>query len=161
MVDKPTILIACGQFTDDERNLGKAVCKLVEEPTPCEAYFAENQTSLEGLTKNTLGALDRCAGLMMIMHPRGRVTFPDGKQLTRASVWIEQEVGIAAFLSQILNRDLRIAAYIHVDIAREGMRDKLHLNPKPFTRDEDVFGAPSVASSDMGKGIAPNDRRAT
>ncbi|HEY4682207.1 MAG TPA: hypothetical protein VIH17_03045 [Candidatus Acidoferrales bacterium] len=140
MAERSTIFISCGQVTEEEKELGTAVCKLVRELTSCEPYFAENQSSLEGLTKNILGALNRCAGLIVIMHPRGIVTFPDGHQHTRASIWIEQEIAIAAFLTQVLGRDLRVAAYIHTDIAREGMRDKLQLNPTLFQSSGEVLG---------------------
>ncbi len=139
MAEKPMIFISCGQVTEDEKKLGAQVCKLVEELTPCKGYFAENQSSLEGLTKNILEALNQCAGLIVIMHPRGTVTFPTGHQQVRGSVWIEQEIAIAAFLTQVLGRNLRVAAYIHRDIAREGMRDKLQLNPTPFQTSEDVL----------------------
>src|SRR6266849_3328219 len=100
--EKPIIFVSCGQVTDQERELGRSVCKLVEELTSYSPYFAESQTSLEGLTKNILGALDRAAGLIAIMHPRGSVTFPGGHTQTRASVWIEQEIAIAAFMTQVL-----------------------------------------------------------
>ena len=57
----------------------------------------------------------------------------------QGSVWIEQEIAIAAFLTQVLTRDLRVAAYIHSDISREGMRDKLQLNPTPFKSSAEVL----------------------
>lgn len=139
MPEKPTIFISCGQFTSEERKLGSDCCKLVEELTGCRAYFADNQTSLQGLTTNILSELDRAAGLVVVMHRRGAVTFPNGSTLTRASVWIEQEIAIAAFLSQVLNRELRVTAYIHEDIALEGMRDKLQLNPIRFKNNCEVL----------------------
>ena len=95
---------------------------------------------LEDLTKNILGTLNRCAGFIVIMHPRGTVSSPNGLHHTRASVWIEQEIAIAAFLTQVFGRNLRVVAYIHRDIALEGMRDKLHLNPIPFKTNDEVLG---------------------
>jgi hypothetical protein len=67
------------------------------------------------------------------------VTFPDARQQTRGSVWIEQEIAIAAFLAQSTNRDIKVAAYIHESVSREGIRDLLHLNPQPFRTDEEVL----------------------
>lgn len=133
------IFVSCGQVTDAERALGKQVCGLVHEMTPHEPYFAENQNSLEALTRNILGSLDDAVGLIAIMHPRGVVTFPDNHQEVRASVWIEQEIAIAAYMTQILKRPLRIAPYIHRSIRREGMRDQLLLNAVPFTDDSEVL----------------------
>lgn len=137
------IFVSCGQVTDEERRLGSDVCALVRELTPHEPYFADRQSSLEGLTKNILGALDRAIGVIAIMHPRGRVIFTDRggatHEQTRASVWIEQEIAIAAFITQIAKQPLKVAAYLHTDIKREGMREQLQLNPTPFREDSQVL----------------------
>ena len=80
------VFISCGQLTDAEKGLGNEVCRLIRELTPHEPYFAENQNSLEALTRNILGALDDAVGLIAIMHPRGIVTFPDNRRKIRASI---------------------------------------------------------------------------
>jgi hypothetical protein len=67
------------------------------------------------------------------------VTFPDNHQEIRASVWIEQEIAIAAYITQILKRPLKIAPYIHRDVRREGLREQLLLNAVPFTADSEVL----------------------
>ena len=133
------VFISCGQVTERERRVGMAAAELVQQLTPYKPYFAENQTSLEGLTKNILGALDRSVGLIAIMHPRGMIALPGGRQQTRASVWIEQEIAIAAFIAQALGRPLHVVAFIHKDIAREGMREELQLNPFVFRHDDEVL----------------------
>jgi hypothetical protein len=133
------VFISCGQVTERERNLGKAVAELVRELTPYEPYFADNQSSLEALTLNVLEALNNSVGLIAIMHPRGAVAFNGHESCIRASVWIEQEIAIATFIVQVLERPLRVAAYIHKDIAREGMRMELQLNPVAFRRDDEVL----------------------
>lgn len=133
------VFISCGQVTERERSLGMAAAELVCELTPYEPYFAENQSSLEAVTKNILEALNHSVGLIAIMHPRGSLTFAGRDLRTRASVWIEQEIAIAAFMVQVLGRPLRVAAYIHKDIAREGMRAELQLNPVGFRKDEEVI----------------------
>jgi hypothetical protein len=38
------------------------------------------------------------------MHRRGNLTTPDGRTVTRGSVWIEQEIAIAAFMHHVLGR---------------------------------------------------------
>ena len=133
------IFVSCGQVTSAEKTLGKQVCSLVKDLTPHEPYFAENQNSLEGFTQNILGSLDDAVGLIAIMHPRGIITFPDNHQEIRASVWIDQEIAIAAYITQILKRPLKIAPYIHYSIRREGMRDQLLLNAVPFVGDSEVL----------------------
>ena len=128
-----------GQFTPEERKLGADVSKLISDLTPYSPYFAENQSTLVGFTHNVLGNLNEAIGFIAIMHPRGIVKFHDGKEETRGSVWIEQEIAIAAFMAQILRHEIRLAAYIHTDIRREGMRDQLLLNPGAFSKDSQVI----------------------
>ena len=66
--DKQKIFISCGQRTDEEKALGITIVKLIEELTPFEPYFAEEQTTLEGLTKNIFGALNQAAGFVAVLH---------------------------------------------------------------------------------------------
>jgi hypothetical protein len=133
------VFVSCGQVTPEERKLGADVSKVICELTPYRPYFAENQTTLEGFTHNILGNLNKAIGFIAIMHPRGIVKLHTGKEETRGSVWIEQEIAIAAFMAQILRHEIRMAAYIHTDIRREGMRDQLLLNAVPFSKDSQVI----------------------
>lgn len=139
MTSRPVIFVSCGQVTDDERKLGKDVCDLIKQLAPFEPYFAENQATLEGVSENILRAINGSAGMIAIMHPRGRVSLPRGSTHTRASVWIEQEIAIAAFLTQVCNRRFPILAYIHKNIKREGLRDKLLLNAQPFESSDEIL----------------------
>jgi hypothetical protein len=139
---QPLIFVSCGQSTPSERELGKAVAKLVEEKTTCIAYFAENQTTLEGVTENILKRLNDAIAFIAIMHPRGDVTNPkerDGPARVRGSVWVEQEIAIAAFISQALGRPMRVRCYVHQNIGLEGLRDKVHLNPVRFHNDSEIL----------------------
>jgi len=136
MDEKPTIFISCGQQTESEKHLGSAIAQLLRDLTPFEPYFAEYQTSLEGLSKHVLGALNRCIGLVVVLHARGIVQ-PITR--TRASVWVEQEIAIAAFLQQVLGRKLHIAAFVETGAAREGIREALLLNPKEFGKNQEVL----------------------
>jgi len=83
------------------------VAELVDECAPFFGYFAENQTTLETLTENVLRRLYESVGLIVIMHNRGTVETPT-RTLTRASVWIEQEVAVATLMQQILKRPLHV-----------------------------------------------------
>jgi hypothetical protein len=76
------------------------------------------------------------------MHPRGTVTDEKGDATVRASVWIEQEIAMAALVQQLVRReknDLKVAAYVHYSIKMEGIRTLLHLNPIPFEKDEFIL----------------------
>src|ERR1700733_3045918 len=125
------VFISCGQYRPEEIKLGQGLAAIVDELTEFTGYFAQNQTSLEGLSRNIFGALNRCSGLVAVLHPRGEVDTPSGGD-KRGSVWVEQEIAIAAFLKQALERNLEVAVYIQRGIQREGVRDQLHLNPVEF-----------------------------
>jgi len=114
---RKSVFISCGQFTEEERALGKRVSELVSECTPFEGYFAENQTTLATLTENVLRRLYDSVGLIVIMHHRGMVEVP-GRKLTRASVWIEQEVAVATLMQQILKRPLHVALFANPAVPR-------------------------------------------
>jgi hypothetical protein len=132
---KPFIFISCGQYTDAERRLGKQIVGMVQKLTGFDAYFAENVQDLNGLDDNILKALQDCVGFIVVLHPRGKIIRPDRVKITRASVWIEQEIAIATYIQKIEKRQLPIIAFAHSDVSREGLREFLHLNPIPF-RDE-------------------------
>lgn len=132
----PIIFVSCGQYTDQEKNLGKAVCDVLRSHG-LEPYFAENQMNLSGLHSNILNKLNECSGLVAIMHPRGIVN-AFGNQHTRGSVWIEQEIAIAAFMTHCLKKNMEVVVFTHEDIRREGIRDLLQLNPIAFRDDAEI-----------------------
>jgi hypothetical protein len=133
-----TIFISCGQYARNEILLGEAAARLVEELTPFRAHFAQTQSSLEGVTNHILRQLNESVGLIVILHPRGQVARV-GSSIVRASVWIEQEIAIAAFMNQVLQRGLRVKAYIHESIGLEGLREQVLLNPTRFSTDQEVL----------------------
>jgi hypothetical protein len=131
------VFISCGQQTDGEKELGTSIQALVRELTPFEPYFAEFQTSLEGLSKNIFRALNQSAGFIAVMHKRGQVNPPG--DIFRASVWVEQEIAIAAFLYSALGKHINVSTYVQPGIALEGVRQQLLLNPKVFNNNNDVL----------------------
>lgn len=114
------------------------MAELVDECTTFVGYFAENQTTLETLTDNVLRRLYESVGLIVIMHHRGTVETPN-RTLTRASVWIEQEVAVATLMQQILKRPLHVALFVQRGIAIEGIRQQLQLNPMEFGSGDEVI----------------------
>src|SRR5690349_13622215 len=96
---KPLVFVSCGQVTESEKRLGKTICELVRK-AGLEPFLAENQSDFHGLNENILGALNDAQGLIFVMHPRGIVTDHSGATWSRGSVWIEQEIAIAAFIQQ-------------------------------------------------------------
>lgn len=137
--EKPVIFISCGQSNDQERKLGQRVRELVEATGVFQGYFAENQSSAQSVTKNIFVQLHNSFGLVCIMHERGNVSSPSGTTSTRGSVWIEQEIAIVAFLTEVLNYDIQTRVYLKKGINREGVRDKILINPKDFETDDEVL----------------------
>jgi len=133
---RKTIFISCGQCTDEERDLGKRVCSLVEECTPFQGYFAQNQATLKALSENVLRRLYESVGLIVIMHRRGKI---EGRDTIRASVWIEQEVAMATLMEQVLGRPLHVELFVQPGIAIEGIRQQIQLNPIEFTNNDEVI----------------------
>ena len=136
---EPIMFISCGQYTDEERKLGQDVVKLVQETTNLRPYFAEDVSNLEGLTRSIFSKLDNAVGLICVMHDRGQIQTPNNRTVTRASVWIEQELAIAAFLNQILDRNIEVIAFCEKGVDREGVRQYLHLNPIEFEESLEVL----------------------
>ena len=136
---KQTIFVSCGQRTEEERELGRQICDLVNSHPAFCAYFADMQSNLRGLNENILDKLGDCVGFVTVMHPRGTVSFSNGKQITRGSVWIEQEIAIAAHIQRTRKQDLRVAAYSHEEVERQGLRELLQLNPTVFTNSSQIL----------------------
>jgi hypothetical protein len=139
MNDQKVLFISCGQQTDEEKKLGAGIIELVTELTSFEPYFAEEVSSLDGLTNSILGALESASAFVTVMHPRGSVTSPSGRSHIRGSVWIEQEIAIAAHLEHVHKKKLRVQAYVHRDIYLEGIRQQLHLNPVRFSTSSEIL----------------------
>lgn len=133
---RKTVFISCGQYADEERQLGKQVCEMVSKFTDFDGYFAENQATLKALSENVLRQLYDSVGLVIIMHHRGKI---EERGIIRASVWIEQEVAIATLMEQVLNRPLHVALFVQRGIAIEGVRQQIQLNPIEFTQGDEVI----------------------
>jgi hypothetical protein len=135
------IFVSCGQYTAAEKSLGKAIVRMVESLTGLDAFFAEEVQDLSGLDTNILDALRRCAAFITVIHPRGEIVRPDGSRLTRASVWIEQEIAIATYIQRIEKRSLPVIAFVHESVGLEGIRQLLHLNPIRFSDEMEILSA--------------------
>lgn len=136
--ERPTVFISCGQYTSEEKQLGRDIAQLVGDLTNARGYFAENQSSLDGLSRNIMGALNNSAGFIAVMHHRGTVSTPGGDHI-RGSVWVEQELAIASFLVQAQDKHMPVAVYIQNGIKREGIRDQLLLGATEFTEPAEVL----------------------
>jgi hypothetical protein len=137
---KPLIFISCGQFTNSEIALGERLCEIVEGTGVFSGYFAQKQQSLAALTANVFVKLEACVGFVAVMHQRGQVSGAHDDVGNRASLFIEQEIGIISFLMQTRHpRTIDVAGYIHRGITLEGIRKYIPLNPIEFTDENQVI----------------------
>jgi hypothetical protein len=88
-----------------------------------------------------MSALANSVGFIAVMHPRGEVFVPGRLEplLARASVWVEQEIAVAAYIDRHRPQRLLTAVYQHTSVGREGMRELLHLNPVAFDSNESLL----------------------
>jgi hypothetical protein len=131
------VFVSCGQSSDAEIGLGQSIATLVSERTGLEAYFAQNQQSLEGVTREIFNKIHNASAFIAVMHRRDQLSaMPD---TFRGSVWVEQEIAIAAFITQSLGLKLPSRAYVQRGIRREGVRGYILLNPIEFDDEQDVL----------------------
>jgi hypothetical protein len=131
------VFISCGQSNPDEIALGQRIATAVTERTGLEGYFAQNQQSLDGLTREVLNCIHNAAGFIAVMHRRDQL--PGNPPAFRGSVWVEQEIAIAAFIVQSLGLRLPSRAYVQRGIRREGVRGFILLNPTEFETSSEVI----------------------
>lgn len=149
MNKKKIVFISCGQITEEEKTLGKKICDLVTELTPFEPYFAQFQSSMEGVTDKIFNKLKEADGFITVMHDRGNVIH--GEHSTkRGSVWIEQEIAIASFIVHSLHRTLNVASYVQQGIKLEGVRKYIMFNPIQFKDVEEVYNGRAKLDQKVG-----------
>ena len=132
-----TVFISCGQSSEEERELGRTIASRVSQFTPFVGYFAQNQQTLDGLTRDIFNPIHNSAGFIAVMHRRDGLPNSEGE--FRGSVWVEQEIAIAAFIVQSLGLRLPSRAYVQKGIRREGVRGYILLNPVEFESSEEVL----------------------
>jgi hypothetical protein len=137
-VESKLVFISCGQFTPEERDLGRLVAERINQEPGLQGYFAQNQSTLDGLTTDILRKLHECSGFIGIMHHRGKVSTKD-RELIRASVWIEQEIAIAAYMKQVRRKEIEVRLFLQTGISLEGIREKLGINPHEFQANDEVL----------------------
>jgi len=136
------IFVSCGQRTADERRLGQRIKAEVDAVAGFEAYFADTVQSLSALADHILDAIRRCAGVIAVLHQRGRVMSDAGDHLgVRSSVWINQEIAILAYRQFLEPSEIPILAFADPSITHEGAMTAFILNPKPLGDEQAVISA--------------------
>ncbi len=134
------IFVSCGQLTEEERNLGQRIKAEIDATEGYHGYFADCVQDLSGLANHILDALRRCAGAVVVLHPRGRVLSEQGQDFgVRSSVWINQELAILAYRQFFEGSNIPILAFKDDLVALEGAMTAFIVNPKPLVDQESVL----------------------
>lgn len=124
------IFISCGQRTEEERATGKAVAEFVRS-RGFDAYFADEISKLDSLAACIFDNLARASGVIFLLHEREQVSGSRGP-FVRASVWIQQEISMLAFLQQYDKVSLPVLAFKDAAVKVEGVAESLILNAPPI-----------------------------
>lgn len=125
---KARVFISCGQRNDKEKDIA-LTCKNYFESKGFIAYFAEEVHSLEALTENIFRHLRNSEYFVFIDCKREKL--PDGK--FRGSVFVNQEIAIAAFL------EIETVGFHETRVEREGVIEHLIANPIYFNDKKDFL----------------------
>lgn len=121
---KRLIFVSCGQMTEQEKELGKAIKEVIDATDGFEAYFAESVHDLDSLARNIFEGLRRCSGAIAVLHNRGKVQ----NWGIRSSVWVNQELAILAYRQFLEATPVPLYAFIERDVKLEGaMTALMHL----------------------------------
>ena len=160
-MDDKLIFVSCGQATDAEIATGQLAKTVVDEQPGFRAYFAETVHDLEGLSSNVFDALRGTAGIVAFLHSRGVVTRTDESVWgVRSSVWINQELAIAAFMQFYESRSIPVLAFAEADVKLEGAMTALIVNPKPLAMESLAAELESWLGEIAGTGHVPDADRA-
>jgi len=125
---KARVFISCGQRDDKEKDFA-LTCQNYFESKGFIAYFAEEVHSLEALTENIFRHLKNSEYFVFIDFKREEL--PNGK--FRGSVFVNQEIAIAAFL------EIETVGFHEAGVDREGVIEHLIANPIYFNDKADFL----------------------
>lgn len=139
--DKKVIFIACGQREEREKELGEKISALVESYDNLKPFLAEDTHSFNALTSEIFENLNRCSGFIAILHQREK--YNENPKLCNSSLWINQEIAIAAFLSLRDKKDVPVRVFIEssndINVKIEGVLQYIIVNSIQFSKDEEVI----------------------
>lgn len=161
MGEEKLVFVSCGQVSETEINLGRNIVALIGRRPGLTAYFAQNVSSVDALSASIFKSLAGASAFVTVMHRRGTVQGrPGDEERTRASVWIEQEIAIAAFLKSTTRSDLEVLAYAQKGLYREGVRQVLLLNPIEFEEEGEILAdlAPKIEKWNLKPLSSPGPR---
>lgn len=135
---KKHIFVSCGVHTEDERQFGKSIKELIESHE-FSSFVAPTIHQPADLNTHVFQQLQLCDGFVAVLQKRGEVSYEKFPVKHRASVWIQQEIGIIFYRSFLIGRPIPTRIYIEEGILREGLTLYSIINPIEFQKKETVL----------------------
>lgn len=132
------IFVSCGQLTQEEKNFGRAISKLIEEQGMI-GFFAQEAHEATDLYTYLFKELQRCDAYVAVLQNRGLVQYPGFDPIKRASVWIEQEIAVMFYRCFLLGRAIPMRVYMERGLRREGFITVSIINPIEFDEGREVL----------------------
>ena len=132
------IFVSCGVHTEDERQFGESIKQLVESHD-FNSFVAPAVHQPADLNTHVFRELQRCDGFVAVLQKRGEVHYESFPVKHRASVWIQQEIGIIFYRSFLVGRPIPTRIYVEESILREGLTTYSIINPIEFQTKETVL----------------------
>lgn len=124
------VFIACGQSTPREKTLGVRV-KALFKKNKIDSFLAETANDLESLNTHIFKNLADCTSFLAILHKRD-------KNKHNTSVWINQEVAVAAYLRST-GRVIPSLVLYEENTIIEGLIKYTIANPPTFKSDDEAL----------------------
>ncbi len=139
MREQKLIFVSCGQKTAEEKQLGAAVARLINNTDGFHAYFADQVHDLDGLSDSIFEALRKCSGMVAILHSRGKVISSVSDGRTTSSIWINQEISALAYRRAAEGTSIPIRVFQSEEVELEGAMTSLIVNPIRFSQESEVL----------------------
>lgn len=130
---KGLIFVACGQVTPEEIKLGGRVKSLLKKNNT-EVFLAETANDLRDLNFHIFKNLSDCIGFIAILHKRHKLN-----GLYDTSVWINQEIAIAAYLRSRQGKEIPSLILYEEGTEKEGLIKYTIANPPTFKSGEEAL----------------------
>ncbi|MEX0806585.1 MAG: hypothetical protein WD688_25200 [Candidatus Binatia bacterium] len=129
------LFVSCGVHTEAEKALGRKIGEVIEKHKMI-SFLAPKVHQPADLNTHVFKELQRCDGFVAVLHKRGEIHYESFPVKHRASVWIQQEIGIIFYRSFLLGLDIPARIYQDQEILHEGLTTNSIINPIPFDNEE-------------------------
>lgn len=118
--------------------MGQKIRNLIESEG-MTSFLAPTVHQPADLNTHVFSELQRCDGFVAVLQKRGQIQYESFPVKHRASVWIQQEIGILFYRSFLLGRAIPMRIYMEKEILHEGLTAYSIINPIPFASEQTIL----------------------